>query len=198
MERPTDSRVADGWNTCIRFARPFREVRTLPAELRLPGWFVAVLTASMAAGLITGWMSGAASPLLRFANGAFHASLYGYIVVSFLDAWEHFRLEHHVTGRWIGWTVVPFGESLLHAAIVGTLVATLELARPITSAVALRDWFVLGAPLLFLALGWADELIYHRRRALHREDILHTISHLAAGSMLVSLFVAHVVDWRLL
>ena len=83
---------------------------------------------------------------------------------------------------------------MIHTGLVLTLIVALFLARPIAGDVAPRDWFVLGSPLLFLGLGWYDELVYHHRRALHREDILHTISHLAAAVFLVSLFVAKVFD----
>jgi len=118
------------------------------------------------------------------------------VIVSALDIWEHFRLEKHVTGHYLTATVVPIGESLVHGAIGLTLIAFIGLAAPFGDPFRLRDWFVLSAPLLFLALGWCDEIVYHRRRALHREDILHTVSHLAAGTMIASLFASRVIDWN--
>jgi hypothetical protein len=178
----------------VRAARPFEEVRHLPPELRLPAWFPLTLGAIVVAGLLIG-LAPPGPPFARIANAIFSAALYMYIAVSLLDAAEHFRLERHVTGRYLAWAVVPPGESLVHVAIMATLVAAVSLARPIQAPLALRDLLVLGTPVLFLILGWSDELIYHRRRALHREDILHTLSHLAAGLMIVALFVAKVLDW---
>ena len=60
----------------------------------------------------------------------------------------------------------------------------LALSRPLPSVLEPRDWFVLASPLVFLALGWRDEFVYHRRRSVHREDLMHTVAHLAAGAML--------------
>ena len=120
----------------------------------------------------------------------------GYVAVSLLDLWEHFRLERYVTGRWLTNTVVPRGETVVHGLIVATLVLVITLARPFPERLEWRDWIVLTGPVAFLALGWLDELAYHRRRALHREDMLHTVSHLAAGAVLVSLFASRVVEWR--
>ena len=37
-----------------------------------------------------------------------------------------------------------------------------------------------------IPLGWRDELVYHRQRTDHREDMFHTVGHLAAGVMLTS------------
>jgi len=62
----------------------------------------------------------------------------------------------------------------------------LTLARPLPPSLKMRDYLVLASPALFLVLGWRDELVYHRRRCVHREDIMHTVSHLAAGVMMCS------------
>lgn len=182
------------WYSCVREARPFRELAKIPEPLRIPRWFVGVLVAVVALGVVLGLLADG-SLGFRAASAAFQGSLYAYLAVSLLDLWEHFRLEHYVSGRWLSSVVVPRGESALHGAIVATLVAILTLARPLPPQLELRDWFVLIGPIGFVALGWADELVYHRRRALHREDMLHTVSHLAAAAMLVSIFAAKVVDW---
>lgn len=181
------------WTTCIRHARPFDEVRQLPPELWIPRWFLSLIAAVALAGALFGYASTTGGFACRVAAGAFQASLHLYLAVTLLDLAEHFRLEKHVTGRWIGATVVPLGEHALHGAILVVLVAIVELARCVHQELEVRDWFVLGAPLVFLGLGWCDELVYHRRCALHREDILHTVSHLAAAAMLVSLLSARML-----
>lgn len=196
-KNPSDKKFAEAWYTCVRAARPFNEVRVIPAELRVPLWFGFSLAAVTVAGAVMGWVSGngAVGSPERFTNGAFFSSLYAFVAVSLLDIWEHFRLEKHVSGRYCHWTVIPTGESIIHMLIGAVLVVIIALARPMQTPLEERDWLVLIGPLLFLSLGWCDELIYHRRRALHREDILHTLSHLAAGAMLVSLFAARVISW---
>jgi hypothetical protein len=57
-----------------------------------------------------------------------------------------------------------------------------------------RDWLCLVAPGIFLVLGWYDEVVYHRRRCEHREDIMHTISHLAGGVMLTALYAMRLLS----
>jgi hypothetical protein len=70
----------------------------------------------------------------------------------------------------------------------------LALVRPLDrKRLRARDWFTISAPGIFLALGWRDELKFHRRRSAHREDLMHTVAHLAAGVMLASLYL-----WRFL
>ena len=58
-----------------------------------------------------------------------------------------------------------------------------------------RDWVALSLPAAFLLLGWRDELLYHRRRCAHREDIMHTVAHLAAGLMMCSFALSKMVGW---
>jgi hypothetical protein len=70
------------------------------------------------------------------------------------------------------------------------------MARPLPAPPAARDLFVLAAPLVFLALGWWDEVAYHRRRAAHREEVLHALSHLAGGALLAFLLVARLTAWQ--
>jgi hypothetical protein len=126
----------------------------------------------------------------------FHASAYAFAVVAGLDFLEHLRLEKQLTGRYWAAKAISIGESVNHALTVLVLLALLALTRPIPRALEVRDWFVLVAPGLFLALGWRDELVYHRRRTTHREDILHTCSHLAAAAMLTANAIAHMTRWR--
>jgi hypothetical protein len=45
-----DNRLTRAWYTCVRQARPFREVRRLPPELRLPRWFPVTSSPSSAPG----------------------------------------------------------------------------------------------------------------------------------------------------
>jgi hypothetical protein len=88
------------------------------------------------------------------------------------------------------------GGTANHLATISVLIATLLLARPLPrERLAPRDWFVLFAPGLFLALGWRDELVYHRRRAVHREDMMHTVAHLAAGAMLAGFYATRTIPW---
>lgn len=149
------------------------------------------MIAGMALGVATADIA-----VLRFVRGIFFASAFGYLAVSLVDFWEHFRLEKEATGRYLAMSAVPFGESLNHAATVLILVSVLVLGRPLRLPLELRDGYVLLAPALFLALGWRDELVYHRKRARHREDILHTVAHLAIGVMLFSFAAMRLVDWE--
>lgn len=163
--------------------RPYRELRELPPELRIPPWLAALVLASVALGIAAGLLTGDGDPAWRLARCVFLASGYSYLAISFVDFAEHFRLEREVTGRYWTFEAIPIGESLNHLATVSTIIAALALARRPPAVPEPRDWLVLAAPAIFLALGWRDELVYHRRRSLHREDILHTTAHLAVGVM---------------
>lgn len=163
--------------------RPFREVREVPPELRIPWWFAALVLGAVTLGVAMGLLTGDGPPPWRAARCVALAAAYSYLAISLVDFAEHFRLEHEVTGRWMTFQAIPLGESLNHLATVGTIVAVLALARRPPAEPELRDWFVVLAPAVFLALGWRDEVVYHRRRAKHREDILHTTAHLAVGVM---------------
>ena len=109
-----------------------------------------------------------------------------YLSLSVLDFLLHAKMEHEVTGRWTGFEVVPPGETVNHVLTVGTVLALLASLRPAPSRRTGRDWIALAAPAAFFVLGSRDELVYHRRRATHREDKLHAIAHLAAGVMLTA------------
>ena len=108
---------------------------------------------------------------------------------------EHLRLEREATGRYLACAVVPIGETLNHAATIIVLLGLLVLAEPLGHTRDWRDAWIVVGPAAFLALGWRDEIVYHRRRAAHREDIMHTVSHLAAGVMLTTLVLTRVVSW---
>ena len=196
LASPSEPARASDWYACVRRARPFHEAKVIPQELQIPRWFPFILGVIALGGAGLGYWDDSEVLPFRLANAAYTAALFTYIVVSALDAHEHFRLEKFVTGRYFGWIVVPIGESILHAAIIGTVIAFTSLARPFAVPFTATDWFLLLAPFLFLAFGWWDELVYHRRRALHREDMLHTVSHLAAGTMIGSLILARMLDWN--
>src|SRR5207248_2880733 len=106
------------------------------------------------------------------------------------------RLEKEVTGRSGGNTVVPVGETINHVLTMANVGSLLALARPLRWVPGKRDLYVLTLPALHLFLGWRDELVYHRRRCLHREDIIHTVAHVAGMAMMGSFFAMRVVDWR--
>jgi len=158
-------------------------VREIPPELRIPAWFALLVAGGMLAGVAVGLLTGEGTTAWRLSRCIFLAAGYGYLAISLVDFAEHFRLEREVSGRWMSWQAIPIGESLNHLATVGTIVLVLVLGRRPPAEPELRDWLVIGAPAIFLLLGWRDEIVYHRRRAVHREDILHTTAHLAAGVM---------------
>lgn len=174
----------------------FHDARALPAELRIPTWLAALLGTAVFGGAAVGALAERGhSPGEAIVHATFLGSALGYLTVSLADFYEHLRMEKQATGRWIGFEVVPFGESVNHALTVGVLGSMLLLARPLVGPLEARDGWVLCAPAVFLALGWRDEIVYHRRRSPHREDILHTVAHLAAGIMFASFFAWKLVDW---
>ena len=164
-----------------------------PPEVEIPAWLALAVGASVAAGLALGALTtdGAASRLVR---ATFFAAAFGYLTVSMIDFVEHFRLEKVATGRYLASTVVPLGETLNHVATTAVVMTLLLLGRPVASPLAARDAVMLLCPGLFLLLGWRDELVYHRRRAQHREDVMHTVAHLAAGVMLTSFVLMRVAQ----
>lgn len=146
-------------------------------------------------GVVAGALAERSAPR-AVVHATFLGSAFGYLATSLLDFALHFRLERQRTGRWLGFTVVPKGESVNHVATVATLVSLLALSRQPPRHPAWRDRWTLAAPAVFLALGWRDELVYHRRRTDHREDMLHTVAHLAAGVMLTSFTALKTACWR--
>ncbi len=173
----------------------FDALGPLPAALRIPRRWAALAVAALAGALLAS--SPWSAPTWREAvtRAGLALALVAYLGVSLLDLAEHFRLEREVSGRWFGWQAVPLGESCVHVALTCVLIAACVLARPLPAQPAPRDLFVLASPILFSGLGWWDELAFHRRRAAHREDILHTLSHLAAGALLASVLIGTLVPW---
>jgi hypothetical protein len=165
-----------------------------PVALRIPLPAILAVAIAIAGGAVRGMlMTGSTGE--RIAHTIFYAASFAYLTTSLIDLLEHLRLERLTTGRWWSMTVVPLGETLNHLATIAVLATFLTLARPPPSPLEWRDYLVLIAPFLFLALGWRDELVYHRRRSTHREDSIHTVSHLAAGVMLASCIAARMVRW---
>jgi hypothetical protein len=174
---------------------PFSQRAPVADSLRPPPLVVAAWALALAGGAVLGAVASAGSPAYRALRGIFLASAFAYLVLSLFDFWEHFRLEKVATGRWWSMTVLPLGETLNHAATGAVVILLFVLARPLPPILAPRDWFVLFAPALFLALGWRDELVYHRKRCAHREDIMHTVAHLSAGVMMCTYLSTRLVSW---
>jgi len=177
----------EAWTTCERHARPFREVRMLAPELRVPPSLWLALLVFTTAGFGVGFSLAGGLDRSPWAFGSFCAAATSYTLVVALDLNEHFRLERFVTGRYMSWQVIPLWESALHIGIVGSLGIAVVVAfqGPLWG-----NGLLLLSTLAFFGLGWVDELLYHRRRALHREDILHTVSHLTGGAVFATLFLS--------
>lgn len=177
-----------------------RGARTLrvPPGLAIPSWLGLGLLGVVAGAAWLGWRArrSVRSRPERAARAVFCGSAAAYAATSLVDFAEHFRLERARTGRYLAAVAVPPGETLNHVLTVGALAGLLVLARPLGARpIAARDVYVVVAPALILVLGWRDELVFHRRRARHREDMMHTVSHLGLAGMLAGLFASRVVDW---
>ena len=166
-----------------------------PADVRIPAPLGLALGAVVATGVAVG-IALETTARTRILRATFLGSAFGYLAVSLVDFAEHFRLEKEKSGRYMTFTVVPPGETANHVATVATLASILAFSRAPKARSTARDVAVLAAPALFLALGWRDEFVYHRRRSVHREDMMHTISHLAAGVMLTAFTARTLVDWK--
>lgn len=176
---------------------PFDALRIVPPHLRIPRLLALAVAASVLFGVVGGATLGAKlPPPQRLAFGINLAATWSFLAISLADFIEHFRLEHALTGKWMSWKAVPLGESINHVATVSVVVTVLILARPFPPELEARDWMVLGAPALYLALGWRDEVVFHRRRAQRPEDLLHATAHLASAVMWVTLLLTRVVDWN--
>lgn len=173
----------------------FDELRALPAHLKLHWLVVVVLILVAALGLAVGALIPNANPAQSLLSSTFFCAAGLYLTISIIDFREHFRLEKALTGRMLAARAVPLGESINHAGSVTIVALTLVLPRPVTGALELRDAVALALPLAFLALGLRDEVVYHRRRAAHREDILHTTAHLCAGAMFAAWMPLRLVAW---
>src|SRR3954471_297163 len=170
---------------------------TAPPGLRVPPLLGTMIGAALATGPIVGATSTRAPPPLRVLRSIFWSSALGYLATSLVDFAEHFRLEKQATGRYLSSTAIPPGETANHGATIATVVSALALARPLPRRrLRARDWWLLAAPGVFLALGWRDEFVYHRKRSTHREDMMHTIPHLAAGVMWTTLYAMRLVRWK--
>ncbi len=175
--------------------RAFDDVRALPPHLVItPLAWVIGISATLAAGVAAALFPSEAfgQQALRSASAASGAL---YAVISYIDFREHFHMEKALTGRYLAWRVVPPGETLNHMGSGLTLIALLLLARPIGAAADARDVVVLMLPVVFLLLGLRDEFVFHRRRAHHREDMMHTTAHLAGGALIASYLALRLVDW---
>jgi hypothetical protein len=166
-----------------------------PADVRIPWWVPAVCTVAVAAGITDGLLGSARTPAERFLRCVYPACAFLYLTLSAVDFAEHFRLEKEATGRFTSMTAVPPGETVNHALTLSTIFAAILLARPLPAVLEARDLVVLGAPIAFLALGLRDEIAYHRKRAKHREDIMHTTAHLTAGIMWTTLYALRLGNW---
>jgi len=174
---------------------PFSRRPPVADALRPPALIGIALTVALVGGALLGVEASTGTLAYRAIRGIFFASAFSYLVLSLFDFWEHFRLEKAATGRWWSMTVLPLGETLNHVATGAVVIALFVFARPLPSVLAARDWFVVFAPALFLALGWRDEIVYHRRRCAHREDIMHTVAHLSAGVMMCTYLSTRLMRW---
>lgn len=174
-------------------ARPFP--RDPPEGTRIPAWLSLVTALAIGGGVALGALTPDASPGLRLSRAVFFASAFAYFSSSMVDFWEHVRLEHAATGRWLAWKVVPLGETVNHMLTTTVLVILLMYLQPPSGALTARDAFFALGPVCYFALGWRDEIVYHRRRAVHREDLMHTVSHLAGGAMLAALYAMRLGRW---
>lgn len=186
----TTGRGADG----LGEVRPWAERRaSVPRGLRVPRWLGVTLAGAVATGPLLALATRRAPWPDRLARAVFFGSAFGYLTASLVDFAEHFRMEKALTGRYVAAVAVPPGETLNHAATIAIIVTALATARPLSPSPARQAW-TLAAPALFLALGWRDEFVYHRKRATHREDLMHTVSHLAAGVMWAGLYTMRALE----
>jgi hypothetical protein len=154
-------------------------------DVAIPRWLGGSLVALIGLGVGLGLLSKRSWPE-RLSRASFFASGLAYVAMSLVDAAEHLRLEKEASGSYLSSVAVPRGESGIHLAFFAAQGLCMGLGRlehrPLRAQEALR----FAAPLLLFGLGWSDELIYHRRRTQHREDIIHTAAHVANAAMLAS------------
>ena len=174
---------------------PFEAVRVLPDALRIPRWLGVTLAVALAVGAALGALASDGPLGHRLVRAVFFASAFAYLTISVVDFWEHGRLERALGGHFWSTRALPLGETINHALTSLAVIGFLLLARRPPPSVEPRDLVALMLPAVFLALGWRDELVYHRRRCAHREDIMHTTAHLAAGVMMCSFALSKMVGW---
>lgn len=162
------------------------------SELRVPPLVAAAVGLATLGGAILGAMGGG-TVAARLADAVFFASAFAYLSTSLVDFAEHLRLDLEASGRIFSFAAISLGESVNHAATTALIVAMLVLVGPVAEPLDARGVFTLAAPALFLGLGWRDELVYHRRRCAHREDIMHTVAHLAGTAMLAGLYASRLM-----
>jgi len=167
----------------------------VPRDVSIPRWCWAGAAFAVAAGIAQGLLRETHGPAERLLWCMYAACAYLYLALSFVDFLEHLRLEKLATGRYTSMTAIPFGETVNHVCTLATIGVALSLARPLPSTLSPRDYAVLCAPGVFLALGLRDEIVYHRRRSTHREDIMHTTAHLTAGMMWTTLYALRLGNW---
>jgi hypothetical protein len=174
----------------------FKDLTELPEHLQIPTWLGWGIIVVAILGLGLGYATEAKHPAEAIGNCVFFSSAFTYLFMSLLDFYEHFRIEKQLTGSYFGMAFVPFGETVNHGITTAIIVALFVLARPLTFPLEMRDYVLLALPGLFLFFGIRDEVKYHRRRSDHREDIMHTVSHLSAGVMLASYMAVRLIDWQ--
>lgn len=173
-------------------ARPYRETKLDPS-LRIPRWLALAFGAAVALGPIAAMGARRKSPPVRVLRAILATSSATYAITMAIDAAEHFRLEKEATGHYLRWVAVPPSESTLHAGILGSLVTAMASARRPPRRPRARDHVMLFAPAAFLAIGWLDEIVFHRRRVLMREEIIHAVQHLSEGIMWTALYALRIL-----
>jgi hypothetical protein len=173
--------------------RPYKEM-PLPRTLVIPRSLALTLAGGLPAAALAGFAR-RGSLAQRVLRSILYGSTAAWAISAALDMAEHLRLEREVTGSHLHARALPLGESLVHAGIIFTNLSALVLARPLRRRLGLRDVWLIVAPAVFLAFGWADEIGYHRRRAPHREEVIHAVEHLAEGIMWTSLYASRLIRW---
>jgi hypothetical protein len=175
--------------------RPYKEM-PMPRTLAVPRSLGALLAGGISTAALAGFSRRRGPLAERVLRSILYGSTAAWAISSGLDMAEHLRLEKEVTGSYLHARALPLSESFVHAGIILTNLSALLLARPLRRRLGLLDAWLLAAPAVFLAFGWADEIGYHRRRAPHREEVIHAVEHLAEGIMWTSLYATRLVRWR--
>jgi hypothetical protein len=176
--------------------RVFKDITELPEHLQIPSWLWTGIVLVVLIGLLMGCIADAKHPVETVGNCVFFPSAFLYFFMSMIDFCEHFRIEKQLTGTYFGAEFVPVGETINHGITTLIIVMLFVLGRPLSFPLEMRDYILLSLPGLFLFFGVRDEVKYHRVRSHHREDIMHTVSHLSAGVMLASYMAVTLVDWQ--
>jgi hypothetical protein len=194
MQEQTSSLPADPTRP-IADIRPYRDM-PLPRSLVIPRSLAVTAAGAVSTAAFAGFAARRGALPQRVLRTIFYGSTAAWAISAALDLAEHLRLEKQVTGSYLHARALPLSESLVHAGIILTNLSALVLARPLRRRMGLRDGWLLVAPAVFLAFGCADEIGYHRRRAPHREEVIHAVEHLAEGIMWTSLYATRLIRWR--